>query len=123
MAARGILLSCVTFADLHLVMLDFTCSRGGYPCLSLPPFSFSNHTQFFSDRSIESGEREGGEQRERRERAEREQRERRERAEREWRDRRSSIAGLVGFMGNPNGDLWGLIFTHKSLSGFMGIYG
>ncbi len=31
------------------------------------------------------------------------------------------ISGLVGFMGN--GDLWGLIFTHKSLSGFMGING
>ena len=31
------------------------------------------------------------------------------------------IAGHVGFMGN--GDLWGLIFTHKSLSGFMGING
>ncbi len=32
-----------------------------------------------------------------------------------------NIAGLVGFMGN--GDLWGLIFTHKSLSRFMGING
>ena len=32
------------------------------------------------------------------------------------------ITGLVGFMGN--GDLWGLIFTHKqALSGFMGING
>ena len=33
----------------------------------------------------------------------------------------ASISGLVGFIGN--GDLWGLIFTHKSLFGFMGIYG
>ena len=31
------------------------------------------------------------------------------------------IAGLVGFMGN--GDLWGLIFTHKSEWGFMGMNG
>ena len=30
------------------------------------------------------------------------------------------ISGLVGFMGN--GNLWGLIFTHKSEWGFMGIY-
>ena len=30
------------------------------------------------------------------------------------------IAGLVGFMANV--DLWGLIFTHKSEWGFMGIY-
>ncbi len=31
-----------------------------------------------------------------------------------------TLSGLVGFMGN--GDLWGLIFTHKSEWGFMGIY-
>ncbi len=30
-----------------------------------------------------------------------------------------AITGHVGFMGN--GDLWGLIFTHKSEWGFMGI--